>query len=123
MWPPSELPPLSTSGTNFNTNVQVQTSSTINFANVAAPAFVGDPQFSSTAFSIDGQGAIANPYIAMSGLMEGAFESGPTVQNGIPPGGNSPTGYGELAILSNSQNSRSLHGMFYWDGRQFGAEC
>jgi len=116
MWPPSELSPLSTSGTNFNSNVQLQTSSTINFANVAVPAFVGDPQFSSTAFSIDGQGAAASPYVAMSALMEGAFESGPTVQNGIPPGGNSPTGYGELAILSNSQNSQSLHGMVYWDG-------
>jgi trimeric autotransporter adhesin len=121
LWPSPEFPPIATSEFGFNTNVQLQTSSSLNTASVSIPLFPGDLYFSDDSFIVSGQGATMIPYVAMTSLMENDFENGPELQDPSQYAGqvgnffgNGPSGGGFAAVISTNLNQP--HGIVYWTG-------
>jgi hypothetical protein len=122
VWPPTELPPGTTSGIGFNTNVQLQTSNSVNNAGVSLPSFPGDLYFSGDSFNVNGQGESTIPYLEGTGLMDNYFENGPELQDpsqyAAATGnffGNGPSG-GGFSALAGSSNPNQPHGMVFWTG-------
>jgi hypothetical protein len=122
VWQPTELPPVTTSGIGFNTNVQLQTSNSVNTTGVSIPSFPGDLYFSDDSFNVNGQGESTIPYLEGTGLMDNYFENGPELQDpsqyAAATGnffGNGPSGGGFSALVGGSNPNRP-HGMVFWTG-------